>query len=781
MLGRLLLLRCLRHFLHSPKISPFACSLIVRHYTTKNCPIDFEQNPDKLADQPAQKAVNAYSTTEGGLSGMFIRFIQKESQILRDSMNIDDTLEGQPPVNTSNVSASMQKLLDNQTSDYDRFLLLLTFHPVNVPPALVMQYFQSIPAVLPQEKTGLLKILMFHNCWHDFWLVAVSEETSIPDVDELIDLVHECLESTNNLQLGLWQAMAAAFVVTSNLGLLHTISENVEYKLQLEKGTVESFHEFLISIQSASNLQLLHQIASARDVQSNLVLRAFYHRKMARLLPSEELKIPEFLHTIKSDKVLLGVPGYTSLLLHNEDNSQSLLVARVVDIIIQDRQAKLNDSDYLSVLHTVPNRLYPVYLSMCKNVKRRLVKTDQIISLLVDQSLPIDPDLAITITNKFPNSVGVETWTLLLPHVLSGSDHSKLLKRLRKVQPLKFEKVVLGYLKNAQEIDDTRLIRLAETCDNHPTLIRKIILNLEPSADNLSAFLRIDLSAYNLLEMMRFALRNGIVTPDTYKLFDRVLHKTWDLETLSRQASLSHSDRKDTSDLNHDDFRLYYRASSIKQRKALLYNLQALSQTISVTSPDVAASFLNGLKKHIDSNSFTFVSSSTGKSYIFDRLMARVMHFLYKSHSLEPKVGVRAIRNLLAKLEFDSTVTQAALFEYIVFDDPGICMDILKNYLKKKAFLTTPLMEGVHLGILKTQKLTASQRLAFFEQFRARMTELGYKSKMSAKTAAKFGDLNFEVAQKRGDANTLGWVIKMGYDRGVPVKVIKNWSIKLRL
>lgn len=741
-------------------------------------PLDFQSNSEKIENLGQNElkgskssGIGAKQSVNSGLSGMLIRFIQNESQILRESMNIDESLETGANIDLSKVSLSIRNQLDSQVDDYQRFLLLLTFHPINVPPHLILHYFLTIPAILPQERTDLLKFLIFHNLWYDFWLVAVSDATTMADIEDIIDLVYECLVSNNNLQLGIWQLLAAAYLVTSNLGLLNTIIENAEYRLQLSKGSVDEFYNYLFSIQSAPNVNALKQILPEKELVSNLVHRAFYMRKMAALVPLDE--VPTFLHSL--DAELTRTPGFASLLLSSDGTPQLLL--RLATFFVADRKSHLNDLDYFCILNTSPLNMYLVYLSMCKNIKRGFVKSDNIISFLVEKSLK-DPALTETLANKFHRALSIEIWTQIIPMFISNNH---ILRKFRKNQPAKFQKVIDAFLADNSTLSDETLLALIDVSEGHPRIIRKLLRRLSPEPSNLHFLLSLDLSAYNLLEVVRYALRHQIVNSDTFLLVDRILLQTWDVECLSRQASVAHSEQKQSNTLHNDDFRMYYRASAEKDRQALLFNLQALAQTISLTSPSVTASILNGLKKFMDLDSMTFVKSTTGKTYIFDRLVARTMHFIYKNNIHTAKKGVMVIREVLSKLEFDSTVTQAALFEHIVCDDPGICIDILKNYRRNKAFLTTPLMEAIQIGILRSRKLSPAQRLDLFEKFRATMVELGFKSKMSARTMARFGDLIFKVGQDRGDTEGLGWVVTMGYDRGVPLKVIKNWSRKLQL
>lgn len=749
-----------------------------RHYSINKPEPTFETNIDKLKADSAHNAKDKQNVNSG-LSGMLVRFIQKESQILRELMNLEDTLDPDADMDNLDIPAPLRQILESQIDDYGRFLVLLTFHPLSIPPGLMMHYYLVHPSVSSQERADLLRFLVFHNRWYDFWLVGVSDSTTMSDVEELIDLAHECLTSNGNLDLGIWQALAAAHLVTSNLGLLNTICENFEFRLDLSKGSVEEFFSFLFSIQGATDTAHLKQLTATTDLASNRHFRSFYLRKLAGLIGPNDQAILSFMHDVQSDTEITTTPGFASFLLSAEEIPKTLY-DRLANAFVSSRKTHLNDHDYFCILQSSQCQLHATYLSLCKNIKRKLVRSDYIVNAMIGQCVSSNLALAEIMVQKFSLSISADTWALLLPHLLDNDAQIPCLKKLRKTQPAKFQKVVEAYLSNNQELSDGDLLKVIDISDDHPFLIRKLLRRLSSDSDNLPRLLDFSLSAYNLLEVLRFAVRHRIVDHHTLLLVDRIFHQTWDLERLSRQASIVHSEQNVTSDLLSDDFRVYYGASTEKDKQALLFNIQALAQTISLAPPETAANFLNKLHQFLFSESFTFVKSDTGRSYIFDRLVRKTMHFIYRNNSLVPKKGVLVIRDVLSKLDFDSTVTQAALFELIVYDDPGISIDILRNYRKSKAFLTTPLMEGIQIGILRSSKLSPAERLDLFEKFRATMRELSYRSKMTAKTMARFGDLIFKVGKERGDTQGLGWVVKLGYERGVPVKVIKNWSLKIR-
>lgn len=755
--------------------TPLHFPAIQRCYTTKTTKPSFETNLSKLDNE----LKNNKHIVNSGLSGMLVRFIQKESQILRELMNLEEALDPELDTGSIEVPVALREKLEREIDDYGRFLLLLTYHPLSIPPKLMMHYYSALPAISPQERTQLLKFLVFHNCWYEFWLVGVFDSTTMSDVEDLIDLAQECLNVNNNLELGIWQYLAAAHLVTSNLGLLNTICESVEFRLNLDKGAVEHFFNFLFSMHGATDVAKLHQLTESIDIASNKAFRSFYFRKLAGLIAQDPEAISAYLHDVQQDTELASTPGFASFLL-NADQLSDQLHDKLSKNFVSCRKTHLNDYDYFCISQSSMCQLEPTFISLCKNLKRNLVKCDQTLSMLVEKAVAADLDLATTMAQKFLPAISAETWIILTPHFLRDESRALILRKFRKSQPAKFQKVIETLLLEANTTTDLDILTLIDISDGHPNLIRNLLRKLTSDERNLEALGKLDVSAYNLLEIMRYALKHLIINDTAFHIVDKIFHRTWNLATLSRRATSFHSEKSTASDVHTDDFRSYYRAASERDRRALWRNIQALAQTLSVCSPQSAARFLNELHLFIFSDEFTFVKSATGRSYIFDRIVAKTMHFIYRNNFQVPKKGVLVIRNVLSQLKFDSTVTQAALFEHIVYDDPEISIGILRNYRDSKAFLTTPLMEGIQIGILKSAKISPVERLQIFEKFEAARQELGYKSKMTTKTMARFGDLIFKVAKERGDVNELGWVVKLGYERGVPVKVIKNWSLMLK-
>lgn len=696
-------------------------------------------------------------------------------------MRIDESLDLSPEIDLSSLDPEIRRKVHNEVDDYNRFVLLLGCHPLTVHPEILMQYYCCLPNVASQDRRNLLKLLVFHGLWNQFWQVSVSDTTTLSDVEELVDLIYEQLSANNSSFLGIWQAVRAAREQTTNLGLFHSICEHIEYKFGVDKIVLTRFCEFVSMLDSVGELSELHLFRKTQELD-NVVLRAFFHQKTAEILSLHQDSdlMRSFLQEILAETELFSSPGWVSFLLSFQ--STRCLAAEATPLyqepsffgplekqLLHKRLGHYNDLDYLHLVQNLgPHDAYILYISVCKNIKRGLVKSNFILNFPLGLSLAANNhELTTIVTKKLHKSLNIDIWKQLLPGFL---DDVAILKKLQNDQPERFTLLANWYLDKGGE----GVISLVQLAKSDSKFVRRALKTLSSSheTETLSSLVQIDFSAYNFLELWRFSLRHGIVNEDTNLILDKVLHKTWNVEEFERRA-------RNVNFQSTDDFRFYYGIASRKEKQALLHNIDAMAQAISQTEPEFTALVLNSLHHFVYSPQFTFVKSEVGKAYIFDRLVARSMHFIYRLKTSTPKKGVMIIRHILTKLKFNSITMQGSLFEYIVRDEPHIAIDILKTYSKNKSFLVNELMEAVVRGVLRTLKLDEGQRLEFFEHFRRRMTELGYKSKLSAKSTVLLGNLACKVAEN-GTREDLTWVIDLAHERGVPLAVVKNWSHRLR-
>ena len=142
-------------------------------------------------------------------------------------------------------------------------------------------------------------------------------------------------------------------------------------------------------------------------------------------------------------------------------------------------------------------------------------------------------------------------------------------------------------------------------------------------------------------------------------------------------------------------------------------------------------------------------------------------------HRRQP--GVAPLRTIVARLDFDCTAAQAALFEHLVQDDPRLARLVLETYAQTRRFLLAPLINAVERGLLRTPQLSPRARLEWFGQFLEAKRTLGYRNKLAPRTAAMFGEVALR-AQKPGLDALPAW----GLDQGVPLRVVKNWAKRIR-
>lgn len=749
---------------------------LIRLHSTKDEGIDFHPNTRK----------------DDSLQSRLVRFIQKETRILADSMRIDQSLEQSTNIDFSSVDPYIRHRLENEVDDYNRLVLLLGCHPLSVAPELLVQLYASLPSVDSQDRRKLLKALAFHNLWGRFWEISVSESTSLSDVEDLVDLVHEELVASNNIRFGVWQALYSALLQSSNLSLLNSIFEHMEYKFGLEKGAASLFCEYAASLDNVQHpTQLAGFYGSNKDDLHNTDIQyAFYLRKTTEVLSdsdSDKTLVSDHLHTLTTETDFVSSPGWVSFLLSSEkyptrsfsdlaifDESQRPHIIRQIgDIFLHNRQVSLNERDYLVLLQTItPQHAYPFYLSLCKNVKRGLIKSEGVFNYSLALSMASNNlDLNKVIVKRFFKHVNRQSWKKLMVQFLSDDEGFSLVKKLHKAEPERFQQLAKASMET-EGLATTVTIRILTLSKLEPKCFRQLLRKVRSNhSEVLKGLLNTNCSPYILLELWRYCIRQHLSEGDMNMVFERLMFATWDIEDFKRKGQSFNFQ-------SSDDFRFYYGVASRKEKQALLFNLLAVAQTISTTELDVNAQVLNALHLFINSTKFTFVTSETGRSYIFDRLVARTMHFIYKLKAGDPKKGVMTIRHILTKLNFNSLPTQASLFEYIVYDEPHIALDILTNYSQNKSFLVSPLMDAIVRGILRTSKLDGNQKLSLFQEFCSSMDTLGYKGKLSARSAILLGNLVFRTA-RTADREELKWMVDLAYERGAPVSVVKNWTKRI--
>lgn len=697
------------------------------------------------------------------LSLFLVKFFRNESQILAETLDLDRsldyTMKSPTTVDMSILNSNIREKIATIPDDYNRFVLLLSYHPLLVAPSVLMQLYRTLTSILPEDKMLLLRTLVFHNEWSEFWTVALSGNPTLSDIEDVIDLLHVELTRANNIPFGVWDSLRGALHLASTESMFQLIRESMEYKFNLAAEEVYNFCQFIGIITSASEESQLTQLEDSLSKLENITtLRVFILQKLV------EINSVTSISKLKEAPTICTSSGFPSFLLLKSKNTH------LASILASNTSALLNDLDAHILLSMAdPSQHYQIFVSLCRSHRKGTIQSEYIYNKLVCEIHRTKSMNPLDVIHKFHKHLSSETWALLLPLLLSNSKDCELIKKLAKDSE-KFLAASLSAI-HGGSLGEDELLSLLGHCRNHKLIVRHVMKELPGKGSIVGELLKLDFTAYNLLELGRYLIKYQ--QSNAFALVaDKVLLKTWPHKTFNRRIQAANR--------NHDDdFRNMYGVSTKEERHLLRIRIQALAQAISDSEVEQVANVLNDFYRFVFlSGDFKFVQSDIGKRYIFDRLLLSCMRFIYRKGSTDGS-GVKRLRDVLGQLSFNSTAAQASLFGYIVMEKPLIAIEILKNYSKKKAFLSGPVMDSIESGLLKATCLEPELRLGVFQQFQRAKAELGYKSKLNPRTTGLFGSLIFSIADHR-DLGDLKWVVQLALERGVPLRVVKNWSSRSR-
>lgn len=721
------------------------------------------------------------------LGGMLLRFIRKETQFLSDSMNIEEAIDSQHEVATDKIDPALRNALIAEPDVHQQFASLLRLLKFSVHPDVLLHYYLLLSTVEESEKTQLLKWLVFYRQWHLFWQIAITDATSLSDVEDLVDLIHAELEINHNLTFGVWEVVRAAIHETTTASLLTSVIETVEYKFGLSKSQLISFISFireLDNVETDDELNLLEE-SQLQTMSDSFICKAFFLQTRLRVSDPTDA-----IESIKDEKAALKSPGWYSFLtslfadnLHyltsipQKKNPSLEQISRttLMSHFLHYRLAKMNESDFFSLIQTATSQdAHRIFLIAYKNSQRGLIQNNRLIDHVVQLAIGSGNNkLILECVRKFYIFMSLDSWQQLFQTVLR--DDPGVIELFEHKRPSEFQAVSKSALYKGFSSQDT--VALVSHCNNNRFTIRSALKSLhldkKEAQEVLDGLRGTKLTAYNLIETLRFAFRHHIVDETSCQIIDRILHKTWNGDVLLKRGQRINYQVR-------DDFRFFYAMATPDERVKLTETLQTLGHAISLLETEEIASFMNNLNDYFfASNQFTFINSTTGKTYILDRLIKKTMQFVFKHHAkIQPKDGVKQIRDILRSLRFDSSPGQASLFEFIVHENPAMAFEILNNYKTKKSVLVNPIMEGIARGVLRAKTLTPYQRVMAFEKFHQSAKELGFKYQMSARLTVLLGNLilKLENISRNPKSNLLQPVIQYGITKGVPHAIIKKWS-----
>ncbi|PVH23364.1 hypothetical protein CXQ85_003098 [Candidozyma haemuli] len=195
-------------------------------------------------------------------------------------MNIEEAIDSQHEVATDKIDPALRNALIAEPDVHQQFASLLRSSKFSVHPDVLLHYYSLLSTVEESEKTQLLKWLVFYRQWHSFWQIAITDATSLSDVEDLVDLIHAELEINHNLTFGVWEVVRAAIHETTTASLLTSVIETVEYKFGLSKSQLISFISFireLDNVETDDELNLLEE-SQLQTMSDSFICKAFFYR-----------------------------------------------------------------------------------------------------------------------------------------------------------------------------------------------------------------------------------------------------------------------------------------------------------------------------------------------------------------------------------------------------------------------------------------------------------------------------------------------------------------------
>lgn len=719
------------------------------------------------------------------------------------------------------LPSHIRRSIQCEPDPYQQLITLLSPHPVVVLPHLLLHYHSNLPDIDQPELSQLLRALIFHNKWNAFWSIQLTTSNTLSDIEDSVDMIYDQLHINNNSFYGVWLALYTASSLASSSSLAASISEHLLYRFSLQASSVASFLSFASHLDAVYSFDSLHELRSRHShlIEASPLYSAFILRHSLKLLhdtPStaENDLLLLALH-MRSDRRLLKHPGWLSFILLRppwmqlEDSAEisaeipaesetstdsdppadpptdsdpsAKLAALIKQHVLHHRLAALNDLDYLALFPCcTPKDAPALFHSAIKDYKRGFLACPAVINHIVHlAAINGNTSLLHQVCEKFNKNISTLQWQRMFPTLLQTTQGQCIVKKLARKNLQTFRHVT-DHVIPSLPIPD--LLSLVLCAANDRLVVRnalKYVTRDKFSLPDLSQALRrlsvAPFTVYNMMEIFRFAVRENIIDESTCRVFQNVLSKTWNRSRLLQRDSSGKSLRF------QDDFQLLYSLASKKDRQNLPFNIWSMAHAISHAPPPLIAHVLNSIHHFIyDSNDFHFVSSSHGKKYIFDRLLSRTLHFIYTRQPAPS--GLNLLRQVVSKLNFDSKVAQACLFEYIVQENPLAAFEMAKAYNEKGVFLNKSLLEGIHKGILRSPKSSPLQKLHLVDNFTQLLLLMGYNYKLSAKTTALYllclFDKTIDIPLERSQ---LEHGLKLAYERKLPLSLIKNWATQVRI
>ena len=762
------------------------------------------------------------------VSNFLVQFLKQEAEkfalrlVKSESIGSDIHKE---MVGENSETGKVYKFLDprigNQINgiadNYNKFSLLLSFHPIMIDPRLYVYFYESTSVMIDFDmKKLLLRRLVYHRNFEECWRVFFSTATAFNDLDEFVDIFIDELKIRDNFTYGIYLLLYSGYESIPDKNLIKAIIETFCYRVGLAKENVYSVFAVIEGIRDGIIEDYPPGLENFTSEQI-LFFRLFRYRmrlQKSTIASTENSANRESLNRILSDlffdKELISKSGWLSLLLIDAkvslcfgDNprvntdgvfqtTECRLSRCLFTYLKKNNELNINEYEYLLLLRYVNSENIE---DLCQICEKHFLLNFHIVNYMMSTCL-------VHLENPgFVRDFSVRHFNLLSSRQLSGvlgkfffgskSNYKLLCNKIKKnSSSATSRETVESFVR--QPYAENSLPPSLEILKQIVGSFNKLDLAFIAVKGAMNVTLKynyrecdliqfysyivsdIRLTSHNFVEVTRqVLLRHIIIDPDLIaKLFEKILSKCWNSGTIMKR-------NRKIKDIDDNFKKLYYLAN--KNEKARFHNrIRSFGQLLSLLDLDKCAKVLNILHRYLWKNHFDFTNSLQGKEYIMKCLITETLRFINKENK-NATDAILKMKALVQRLEFSSPAARCSLYKYIVRDLPSKGVSILHSYKERKSYLTNDIMRSIMSGLLSSHRLKDHEKIQYFREFRSELKALGYKSKIHKSTAVELLNLVTRMIEKcpEKSSDTVKWIFNYSRQKRIPKDVTQNLRRRL--
>lgn len=678
---------------------------------------------------------NSYSTSV--FPKMIVNLLKNESQLLSaaftnniydNSTNEFDLFRDLNPI----IKLELKKCVDV----HNKFLKILHSDPSDIPINIYIHFLQNDEIIIDDSVRGLVvQRLTYHGLYDLIWKYLIHETTSINDAEEIVENMGYVLKERNNLIVGTLESMLSLYSNVAKQSLRNIIIDSASYRFEFSK------QHLLKALESnyASSLNNYWQwLMNSKNVLSN----------------DSHNTLPE----VHFDKKL---PGWFSFVTKGLPKLSRL---ETINILEQGYHIGLNDGDLVNLISWNLFLVEELFLIFKRGYLHTPFLSTSLNALMKQAVIEHKSSVICEMIDLFSTRIIPETVSLAIQYLYTTHCPS--------FGPL-IDKLLT---ENAKSTGIFELFFRSDISWDHDLLmIHKALLSIHESSD--------------FLQIMRrhFPIPNN-GRKDILSLYKKFVEQgklpTKVLLEIARSIMLRNQF------FNDDVICIIFVASinklvpSNKGKNQILKNkkslkkfhntIRAIGQIISLLKPDDISVFINQFLVHVLKDGTMANFNTEFKFYIFQNLLEETLRFLRK------RIQPQEIKEILRSLKIKSKLKQSLLFFYEVYENPQRSFSILKEFQKDKSKLSKQVMAYIEEGILTSPLLVAQQRVVLFYEFRSKLINLGYKSKLRQRTIILLTDVVIGSSKKQDYSRLRDSIRTLCTTHKIPHHIVNRWTTKLK-